>query len=204
MLPYWPTIDASLQRHAHLGTRSFGDGTALIGHLPRLAPHAFLHRIFGPLSDTEIRQIEERLQMQVPPSLAEFYRHFNGVMLFDTAICVYGLRRSWDRADVDAMQCNPFDVYVPTLTYRSCSPSGHGIAISQYDDLSQVLVEPDGTVVRVRESPLHPGEVLNRWGSLGDWLLSECRRVEDCIDRDGTFAYNPKETMPPARPSWLN
>lgn len=197
---YIAALHDLVDRWRPAGVRSFADGTELIGNIASRSPNTFLHRLFAPLSEDEIDQLQQRIPMELPESLRIFYRFHNGAEFFDT-VSVYGLRRSWDRTDIDAMQCNPFDLFVPAVAYRRLSPSGDGVAVNMYDDHSYVLVEPDGSVVRVpsRSAPA----VLNRWPSFEAWLTSECDRLAPHFDENGdcTAARLELAPMPRVAPS---
>jgi len=193
---YIAALHRVVDRWRPAGVRSFADGTELIGNIASRSPNTFLHRLFAPLSEDEIEQLQQRIPMRLPESLRIFYRFHNGAGFFDT-ISVYGLRRSWDRIDLDAMQCNPFDLFVPAVANRTLSPSGDGIAVSMYNDHSYVLVEPDGLVVRVpsQSAPV----VLNRWPSFEAWLTSECDRLAPHFDENGDCDVNWRELVPTPR-----
>ena len=185
MPPYLAKLHELIERWSHLGVQVFGDGTRLIGHLPERGIGAYLHRLFGPLSEELIDSVEDTLNQPLPADLRAFYSYHNGC-----------LRRSYDRSDFDAMACNPFDIVVPTLVNFSRSPSGEGIAICGYEDRSCALLEPNGEVVRVLGG-VSEG-VANKWPSFGDWLVTEYERVEKLYDAAGRRLVGALDTPPPS------
>jgi hypothetical protein len=195
MPPYLVELHRLIEKWSYLGVRSYGDGTKLVGHLSRLGVHAYLHRLFGPLTDDEVEAYENRIQQPLHPSLKEFYEHHNGCMLFGNFICVFGVRRSYDRADFDAMACNPFDGFVPTIVNRDKSLSGRGVVLCTYEDQSLIFLEPDGVVHRIFEGKPTPANV---WGDLGDWLISEYVRLELLFDEEGVCQVAAVDTVPPS------
>ena len=194
MPPYLEKLHELVERWSPLGVQEFEDGTRLIGRLPKKGSGAFLHRLFGPLSTDLIDSIEDSVGQSIPDKLREFFRYHNGCILFDQSIYVFGLRRSYDRSDFEAMACNPFDIVVPALVTLPKSPSGKGIAICNYEDGSSVLIEPDGEVVRLLDDP--SGRVVSKWSNFGDWLVSEYQRIERFYDEAGQLLVDPMDVPP--------
>jgi hypothetical protein len=198
MTIYFDRVLAVLNRWEPLGVVTPGLGCRLIGHVPHVAPQAYLHRLFGPLSDPDIDLLESQTERALPHSLRAFYACSNGLNLFSSALIVYGLRSSWNRADVRAMLCQPFDARTPNLWERPLHYPSDAVVISTYQDRTFVAVHGDGTVDRsVRDGSVR----LNRWASIGDWLESEVLRLADLFDDFGRCSIPLEETAPPpARP----
>ena len=195
MAPYLSQLHNLVERWSPLGVRTFGDGTRLVGHLRERGVGAYLHRLFGPLSVEMIEKIEDDIRQPVDTSLREFYQHHNGCMFFGRSLFVFGLRRSYDRADFDAMACNPFDIVIPTITNMSRSPSGKGITVSEYEDQSIVLIEPDGKVLRMLSAPTD--RVVNVWPDFPTWLFSEFERLLPFFDLQGNYSVDELDMVPP-------
>ncbi|WP_442580830.1 SMI1/KNR4 family protein [Mesorhizobium sp. ASY16-5R] len=179
---------------SHLGERHLSDGTVLIGRMPKKGPGAYLHRFFGPLTDAEIDQLETQIRRSIPDRLRRFYKQANGVNCFDGSLFIFGMRRSWDRSEFDAMLCNPFDLFVPAITSTSRSPSGSGLCISRYGDGSSVFIEPDDSVVRAPEDSSR--RVLNRWASFDHWISAEFDRISLFFDDPGLCSTDRENTVP--------
>jgi hypothetical protein len=195
MAPYLSQLHNLVEEWSPLGVRTFGDGTRLVGHLRERGVGAYLHRLFGPLSVEMIEGIEDNIRQPVNASLREFYRHHNGCMFFGRSLFVFGLRRSYDRADFDAMACNPFDIVIPTIANMSRSPSGKGVTISEYEDQSIVLMEPDGKILRVLTDPTD--SVVNIWPDFPTWLMSEFKRLMVFFDAQGVSHREEVDMVPP-------
>lgn len=191
---YLEEIYDHLERWRPLGERRYGDGTLLLGWMPNLGVGAYLHRLFGPAAHEDVVRVEGVMQQEFPDCLKEFYQYHNGSDFF-RELPIYGFRRSYDRADFDAMACNPFDILVPALVNRPMSPSGRGVKFSRYVDKSMCFAEPDGSIVRV--SHASPHVVSNRWSSLDAWLVGEVKRLSKLYDDSGKCTVNIMDTLPP-------
>lgn len=100
-----------------LGMQDLPGGTQRIGHIPHLAPQAFLHDIFLGLSAKQISIIESQISLPIPQSLKNFYSLHNGMNLFGR-FGVYGLRTHFDRANIPSILEQPFDIRTPNIFER--------------------------------------------------------------------------------------
>ena len=105
-----------VNRFRSLGTLELSTGVVLIGHVPHVAPEAYMHVLYPPLDASQIASIENAIARQVPVELKTFYQRLNGVQLFTYAMWVNGLRRSCVRAGEEAWQ--------PTVLLRRILSSG--------------------------------------------------------------------------------
>lgn len=199
---YIAALEAKTEQWSVLGEKHYTDGTARIGHLPKRGIETYLHYWYGPLSEAEVEELERIAMQPIPESLRRFYLHHNGCNLFRGSIVVFGLRRSYDRADLGAMACNPFDLGTPAVTNRKRSPSGHGLCICTYQDGSPVFVEPDETVVRTPDD--NSRAVLNKWDSFESWITSEFERISRYFDQSGNYTVPLVETVPRSRTERLS
>lgn len=195
---YIDDVHAIVARWSNCGEQRLSDGTLLIGRIQSKGVGAYLHRLFSPLTPEEILNLTELVRAELPYQLAEFYKFHNGCNLFESNITVYGLRRSLDRSDFDAVLSNPFDLRVQSLTHRQDSPSGNGFCFSKYQDDTLIFIENDGSVVRCSEG--RDSKILNAWPSFPVWLVSELERFGRFYDHRGETAYQEDEMVPP---SWL-
>jgi hypothetical protein len=193
METYIAALTQKLEKWSRLGVRRYSDGTMRIGRLTERAAEAYLHSLYGPLSADECEMLEEMVNQPIPRVLKQFYLSHNGCNLFRGSLVVFGLRRSYDRSDFDAMACNPFDLVVPAVTYKDKSPSGQGLCICTYQDKSPVFIEPDGKVVRTTHSDSHR---LNRWSSFEHWIVSEVDRINRFFDASGYSSSPLSQTVP--------
>ncbi len=129
-----------------LGVKILPAGTQRIGHIPHLAPQAYLHDIFIGLEAHEILMIENQIGLPVPNSLKVFYSRHNGVNLFGR-FGVYGLRFHYDRANIPSILEQPYDIRTPNILER---PRGAPKEIIFIGSLSEEQIYafawPDGLV----------------------------------------------------------
>lgn len=50
-------VVTQIESYEPLGARVLDDGARLIGHVPHVAPEAWFHQIYAPISETQIRWI---------------------------------------------------------------------------------------------------------------------------------------------------
>src|SRR5205823_4209427 len=74
--------------------------TRLIGHVPHVAPEAWLHAIFPGLTAQQVDQISNYLGVPVPAVFSLFLQRCNGLRLF-SKISIDGLRRNYSRTGDD-------------------------------------------------------------------------------------------------------
>jgi SMI1 / KNR4 family (SUKH-1) len=99
-----------LKSHKHLGTKIFPDGSIAIAHVPHVAPVAYFHRLFAPLSIAEIETLQDELEYDFPPALVMFYNLHNGLGIYSDDLNIYGQRRNWQRTDMEAAVQQPYSI----------------------------------------------------------------------------------------------
>lgn len=87
-----------LRTYDYLGKKEYSDGTALIGKAPHIAPQAWLHRIYAPLSDEQIEEMEAALPMEIPEDYIAFLKASNGLGVFQQ-MNLYGYRSNYQRSE---------------------------------------------------------------------------------------------------------
>src|SRR5258706_14700655 len=79
------------------GRRTLPNGTELIGRVPHVAPQAWFHTIYGPLSEEGIAEIERILEKPLPTILKRFFTLANGLNVYSDELAIYGLRSDYSR-----------------------------------------------------------------------------------------------------------
>jgi hypothetical protein len=171
-----------LRRFEHLGTRSLPNGTQLIGHVPHLAPEAYLHVVFPGLKKTDLSRMEMEIGRSFSPSLLELYSSCNGMTLFSGSLALYGLRTSYARTGDAVWQ--PFSIAIPNVDERLDGADQDAVFFGTYDwDGSLLYTSPKSPVVyRCTRDSTRP---LNKWPSVQNMLLSEVRRIDKLFDANG-------------------
>jgi hypothetical protein len=101
---------SKLARWRKHGEQVLPAGTQRIGHTPERAPQAYTHTLFPAITKLGLEEMQNEIDNEVPDGLAKFYNIHNGCLLFDHYICVYGMRYSYDRADVVSILEQPFSL----------------------------------------------------------------------------------------------
>src|SRR6266853_226310 len=83
-----------------LGYERLSDGTQVIGHVPHVAPKAFLHELYPPLSAEEMEEVEKLLGKSLPLDFGKFLAMANGCFLFSGSLSIYGRRTSYARTEI--------------------------------------------------------------------------------------------------------
>ena len=85
------------------------NGTRLIGHVPQIAPLAYLHSVFQPLQPEQLVQVEAAIERRLNQSLIDLYIKANGVQIFSGSLNINGLICSLDRS-INSTLSQPFDI----------------------------------------------------------------------------------------------
>ena len=101
-------VAKKLEVYTNLGLKVLSDGTKLIGHVPHVAPGAWLHKIFGKTSEKELLSVETFLLGEIPETYASLLLQMNGLNIFSETLSLFGVRRNYDRSD----PWQPFDILI--------------------------------------------------------------------------------------------
>lgn len=155
-------VQALIAQAKPLGYRALEDGTQLFGHVPYVAPDAWLHIIFRPLLAHELQEIEGELGRPLPDEYARFLKHTNGLSLFSGALSFDGFRTDYTRRG-DVWQ--PFSLRIPNLLERPRAAPGSAFFIGgySYDGSLLFIDEADGVV---RRCDRDFAVLLNEWSDL--------------------------------------
>ena len=173
------------------GYRRLENGTELFGHVPHVAPEAWLHELFAPLVDDELAKLELSLGRPLPDDYAEWLRLCNGGHFFSMALSFDGLRRTNSR-DPEARE--PFALETPNLYERPDDAPEDALFFGFYRaDGSHLYLGGDGKVYRCARDSAKP---LNDWDDFAAAVISELERLRDLFDQEG----RPKDPDWPTSP----
>lgn len=172
----------TLEQAKAFGFRQLTNGTMLYGHVPHIAPEAWLHQLFSPVSDHDIFMIEEKIGLPVPSQFRDFLKFTNGVNLFSGSLSIYGKRTSYARSGDDAWQ--PFCVVTANTLDRPMQAKPWQFIVGSYrSDGSLVSIESrDGTAFRTKG---RSAKILNRWRDFWTMLMEETSRLAGLFDETG-------------------
>jgi len=159
------------------GERRLASGAWLICPTPHVAPEAWLHVVFPPLSDNDIRDLEKQCGSVLPTDFREFLLRANGVSIFSSRIKVWGLRRSYARTGDEAWQ--PFDLPSHNEKYERPLGSPDTVLYFGSDDngAARCFFEPKGDSCRVGKTSRERFHPIQYWSDFWDWLLNETQRL---------------------------
>ena len=182
-----------MERAKILGERQLPNGTRLIGHVPHVAPEAWLHEIFPPLDKGGIDKLEAGLKMSIPTDYKEFLSVANGLMLFSCRLSLDGLRTSYVRTGDEAIQ--PFSLLTPNTFERPKDALPSYLFIGGYgQDGSRLYI--DGETSKVFRAARRTSTPLNEWKNFEEMLVTETIRIALLFDDKGK-RINPNEPTTP-------
>lgn len=171
-----------LYRASGLGSRTLDNGSILLGHVPHVAPEAWLHQLYCPLNTLEIDELESRVKVTIPKSFREFLGFANGAGLFSASLSIFGKRTSYARTGDEAWQ--PFCIVTANTFERPSYALTSQIVVGSYrSDGSLVLV--DGKSERVTRCKSRSKKILNTWPDLSTMLTLEVIRLAELFDSNG-------------------
>jgi len=150
-------------------------GTNLIGHEPSIAPQAYRHVIYAPLSPEHEEEFQQRLGQPVPEEYLQFLRTANGMMLSNGAIRVYGY------VPLNRDRKNKIYNYPPSVTASNTyapllKASDRNVIVGWYkDDGSYVYIDSSGRAIRF--DYMNDSSIIDQWDDFSHWLVSEIERL---------------------------
>ena len=175
-------------------TKELTDGTKLIGHVPHIAPHAWLHNLYPVLSDEDIVIVEKKLKNEIPSSYKEFLLHCsNGLSIFSDTLSLFGFRKKIGRSIEDAWQ--PYSIFTPNIDERLQDALPNHIFIGSYNwDGSLIYI--DTTTNKVYRSSNESITPLNTWDNFETMLLAETKRIALFFNEYGIQKDEEESTIP--------
>lgn len=176
------------------GCKEYENGTKLYGHTPFIAPKAYSFRVFSALSEKEIIELEQDMHREIPITYRLFLmKNANGLNLFNTTLCFYGLRKSYRRS-LEAVP-EPFSLSELNGFERPKNAENSYFFIGGYDnDLSKLYINTeDGTVHFCKR---WDATSLLSWNSFEEMILSETRRLLTLHNDRGEILVSHEKTLP--------
>ena len=176
------TVLQVIEQSRQFGFRQLANGTRLYGHVPHVAPEAWLHQVYAPIVEQDVISLEERIGLPIPSELRQFFQLANGVGLFSVSLSIYGKRTSYVRTGDDAWQ--PFCIVTANTLERPTHAKTSQLVVGGYraDGSLLFLDLEDGKVFRTKS---RSKKVLNLWKDFWTLLLEETRRLSGLFDDKG-------------------
>lgn len=182
-----------LKDYNYLGQKVLEDGTLLIGKAKHIAPMAWLHSVYSPLSKEEITLLQYKLDNIIPESYKNFLLVSNGLNVFNTTLSLYGLRKNYNRNTNDIWQ--PFDIIVPNTLEKPKNSSKNIFIIGSYDwDGSYVYIDRKNEKVYLCDRD--DATPLYEWDRFDKMLEKEVIRLSKLFDKHGREIHADQSTLP--------
>lgn len=171
------------QRYDPLGSVEGENGSYRTGHVPHVAPYAYLCTRYAGLDDDGVRDAENDAERYIPEPYKELLRHMNGARLLGVSLHG-GIGGSVDRSGVGIGQ--PISIWYQNAVERpDYIPDGHlgiGAINGEWSSQGHLYLASTGEV-----------ELYNcqfdmigaRWSSLADFFGDEIPRRFSLYDDEG-------------------
>jgi hypothetical protein len=173
------------------------EGRKFMTNVKSVALKAYLHIIFSAANEDIQRNIIEPLNL--PASLRDFYRHYNGAHLFIDTLSIYGFRpRNYLIDRSDWRKHLPYDFVDANAQHLDIVKSSAIVLVGSYGyDRSRVYVErASGKVFCCVEDNFK--RIRASWASFEDWIQQEILRLSHCYDAEGNLLVSLELTLPDA------
>ena len=182
-LTFKSKVVVPLETWSCLGEKTNAMGNRLIGHVPHIAPKAYLHTIFAPTDSEEYNDFEHRLGRPVPSLLKRFLSLANGMGLFVDSIRIMGFVPYQKKFESHPYNY-PSNILIPNSTARIKGLLEESVVVGWYKwDGSYASIEPGGQVVRF-DARGHGG-ILQTWSDFDSWIMSEIVYYSQFFDKQG-------------------
>ena len=178
----------------HLGNRTLDSGARFIGPPSEPGKYDYLVCIMSPLTNDEIDELENQLDVPLHADLKEFYRHANGFSCFSRWLNLYGLRKVFRSLDIEQMLDQPYDIVIENEDGPPLPQEGL-LLISKYSDGSPVYLNFEGRC----KAYSRDRKLLFEWANLCEWVSQELTRFEAYIDENARCEISMENIPPPAR-----
>jgi len=169
------TIRETFERRKGIGHISQKNGTQLAGHLPNIAPKAYLHELYAGVTNKMINKLESDLNKKIPPELKSIYYEFNGFSFFHAGINLFGT--------VVGQQFNlderlPYSLVNGNLPIKTPPQTTEEILYIGTYGLDSSLVYIDTTTGNVHRTKRNRLDKLASWDSVSHWICVELPRLD--------------------------
>jgi len=182
----WQKILNILKQWMPIGCKRLENRTTLIGHVPSVAPEAWLHNYYAPLLPSNIQDMEKRIGVKFPQEFFQFFCQTNGLNIFSDSLTIWGRRANFDRT-LDAVW-QPYDLLMMNLPEERPKDATNAIVfIGSYNwDGSKLYFDSSGSnvnqIYRCKSDTIQP---LNVWTDFWSMLVQETKRLETLFNNKG-------------------
>jgi len=178
-------LASELEQWESQGVKHLSNGTKLVAHVPHVAPKAWFHKIYAPLNEDQVKELEEKTEQLFPIDFRNFLTQANGLNLFSDSLSIDGYRFSFARIGDAAIQPyhlvtgnreRPWKCPKDWLFFGGYSWDGSKLFFNVAEGIEQSKVyrcERDDT------------KVLNEWKSFWHFLTEEVHRLSALYNGKG-------------------
>lgn len=182
-----------IERAKDFGFRIQKDETELFGQVPHVAPLAWLHIIYHPITEIEISKLEKEVKQPIPIAYKKFLcQEHNGLSIFSNSLNLYGFRKHYNRKSLDFL---PFDLATPNTYEKPKDAAINHFIIGGYK-WDGTLVYMDSKTSKIYRCVRESIIPLNSWPSLDVFLRKEITRISKLFDNSGRQKNDDVSTAP--------
>lgn len=179
-----------VSQYAALGTEKRRGGK-VFGRAIHIAPEAWLHYLIDGLEGSEIKELEDSINLKFPLVYRSFLKEYNGLIIFNGVLSFYGKRFHYNRSSDDIQ---PFDILTPNIEERPLGLKKSDLIIGNYDEDGSLLLI-DSITNKVYRCTPDSGELLFEWNDFAEMLISELNRIQKLFDSEGKHLMNFEEEI---------
>ena len=177
-----------LKQWSHLGERIDPFGTHLIGRFCKDHPLAYMHEVYLPATEEDIRIAQKHLRVKISNQMQEFLLLSNGLSFFSPAgVHVFGVNVAAIYPESVATPWRfPNDIVSGnSVEWLEDFPSTT-IMVARNDGVNSylLLLEEGGPMIEY--DPIEDEE-YGEWDSFDHWLLDEIENLANQHDENGTL-----------------
>jgi hypothetical protein len=164
-------IESVLHWASQRGEKLLDNGVRLVEPAPDIAPKAWRHIVYPPITENEILGIETTLRQRLPQDLREFYKNYNGISLFGGGVTIWGKRQDYVREGDGMWQ--PFDLVQHNAAGNRPSGSPYQLIYfgSSERGSNRLFFEPDSG--EIGKTSAYSFTEIVRWPNFKAFILSE-------------------------------
>lgn len=185
--------DRLKNKYSKIGCNDIEGRAELIGHIPAVAPHAYLFTLYNKLDSGMIAPIQIAMGRTIPTDLRQYLGICNGANYFVNQMAMMGRRESYARTGSESYQ--PYCLVSANTDERPRLLPDEYIVIGyyQYDGSLLCLSAVSGAVVRYDAEAL---QLMNSWVGLWIMLSMELERLDSMYDEQGCIMFDGMDTTP--------
>jgi len=176
------TVLQRLDIWSGLGRRTTASGALQIARVPHVAPLAWLHDVFAPITVAQQEALLKGLPAYATSGLRDIHEAFNGIDLFSSNFFLYGRRANYERSVDNVL---PWELVSHNARVSRRLPAGALLVGGSHAVYTGVhFIELSGGPVVALEQENWDNRLFE-WPNLRACLLAELDRLSFLFDNEG-------------------